>query len=251
MLRPAIKLRKSGEKAVIFRCNGVIRELQTSLIVAETYLGINPDLKFVIHLNDDKSDDTVENLFLSSTAEAVQDLIVRLQSESKKPNELFMKADYTNKKGMRLANHYLVSTYSKVYSMKRKCYVKTMSKEELPKEAFVMYNLGATTGGKLKVMAHRLCYWNFKGPIPDNLKVDHIDRTPGINHISNLRLAAKKENAQNKATNKAIKSPFEAQYKYLNMHESLSITCYGSFKMSSWVVRVMIIIDTLFIICVV
>lgn len=52
--------------------------------------------------------------------------------------------------------------------------------------------------GKRCLQAHNIIWELHNGPIPDGLCVDHIDTDPRNNHISNLRLASKSDNACNK-----------------------------------------------------
>ena len=53
--------------------------------------------------------------------------------------------------------------------------------------------------GKMKkVLAHRIIWQLFNGPIPDGSVLDHIDRNRLNNKISNLRLATSRQNAQNR-----------------------------------------------------
>lgn len=46
-------------------------------------------------------------------------------------------------------------------------------------------------------MLHRLLYEVFVGPIPDGKEIDHIDRNPANNDLSNLRLASRSQNNTN------------------------------------------------------
>lgn len=50
------------------------------------------------------------------------------------------------------------------------------------------------------LLLHRLVWMLQNGEIPEGTEVDHIDRNKGNNHPSNLRLATKSENAQNRTT---------------------------------------------------
>lgn len=50
--------------------------------------------------------------------------------------------------------------------------------------------------GKL-LLAHRIIWEMFNGPIPEGMEVDHIDTNPSNNDISNLRLATSSNNKWN------------------------------------------------------
>ncbi|WPJ68535.1 hypothetical protein OMDBNIEC_00049 [Salmonella phage STP-SP5] len=45
--------------------------------------------------------------------------------------------------------------------------------------------------------AHRIIWEMFKGPIPEGLMIDHIDRNRSNNRIENLRLVSRSGNAKN------------------------------------------------------
>lgn len=47
------------------------------------------------------------------------------------------------------------------------------------------------------LLAHRIIYSHFHGPIPDWLQIDHIDGNPKNNKIDNLRLVTCSGNQQN------------------------------------------------------
>lgn len=49
-------------------------------------------------------------------------------------------------------------------------------------------------GVRLHLAAHRLIYYHFKGAIPDNMTVNHIDGNPLNNHPDNLELLSHKDN---------------------------------------------------------
>lgn len=48
-----------------------------------------------------------------------------------------------------------------------------------------------------KVLAHRVIWEMFNGPIPKDMFIDHINRDPGDNRIRNLRLVTRQENQFN------------------------------------------------------
>jgi hypothetical protein len=55
----------------------------------------------------------------------------------------------------------------------------------------------------------RLVYESFVGSIPDGLHVDHIDRNPINNHVSNLRLATRRQNRHNSKPNAGSKTGYK------------------------------------------
>ena len=64
-------------------------------------------------------------------------------------------------------------------------------------------NIGLCKNGKIKTFRiHRLVALHYI-PNPENkLEVDHLDRDPSNNHVSNLRWVTRLENNQNKGNNK-------------------------------------------------
>lgn len=56
-------------------------------------------------------------------------------------------------------------------------------------------------GKAKKYYLHRIIYEAHYGKIPDNLVIDHIDRNPQNNDITNLRLVPQSINNMNKTTN--------------------------------------------------
>lgn len=57
---------------------------------------------------------------------------------------------------------------------------------------YICYN------GKNTVLVHRLVYEAFKGEIPKELEIDHIDRNKNNNNPDNLRLVTRFENLLNR-----------------------------------------------------
>lgn len=59
---------------------------------------------------------------------------------------------------------------------------------------YIVATLTDDTGYRAPRKVHRLVYITYKGPIPDGIQVDHIDRVRWNNHISNLQLLNYKDN---------------------------------------------------------
>ena len=55
-----------------------------------------------------------------------------------------------------------------------------------------------TPWGRKHLQVHRVIWELAYGPIPDGMEIDHIDRNPSNNRLSNLRLVTHSENNQNK-----------------------------------------------------
>lgn len=58
-------------------------------------------------------------------------------------------------------------------------------------------------------LVHRVCYELCVGAIPEGSKIDHVDRSPSNNRISNLRLASTAQNAMNKCHSSGSVSGFK------------------------------------------
>lgn len=54
--------------------------------------------------------------------------------------------------------------------------------------------------------AHRAIWEAFYGAIPDGMEIDHIDRDPTNNALTNLRLATRQQNARNNSGHRRRKS---------------------------------------------
>lgn len=53
-------------------------------------------------------------------------------------------------------------------------------------------------GFRVRIVVHRLVFEAFVGPIPEGFYIDHIDRDPKNNALSNLRMVTQKENCANR-----------------------------------------------------
>lgn len=62
------------------------------------------------------------------------------------------------------------------------------------------------------VLVHRLVYEAFKGEIPEDLEIDHIDRNKHNNNPNNLRLVTRAENLDNRDLNHFL-SEFGKKFK--------------------------------------
>lgn len=66
-----------------------------------------------------------------------------------------------------------------------------------------MFSVGGRAGGN--VSAHRFAY-ELSSPIPEGMEIDHICRNRLCVKLSHLRLATRKENAENRAAHRNSKS---------------------------------------------
>lgn len=92
--------------------------------------------------------------------------------------------------------------------------------------------------GNKHYLVHKLMYELFIGPVPEGYELDHKDRNPSNNILSNLRLTTKQGNTANRekknnntsgykgvASNYRIKKPWRAYIGYKGKHVNL-----GSFS---------------------
>lgn len=80
------------------------------------------------------------------------------------------------------------------------------------KDGYVMLSVGTSgKGGKL-YYAHRVAWEMIYGEIPEGLEIDHIDRNPSNNRISNLRLVTSEGNSFNTGGWKNASSTFKGVY---------------------------------------
>jgi parvulin-like peptidyl-prolyl isomerase len=95
---------------------------------------------------------------------------------------------------------YRISPTGDVISLKKNKISKL--KNTITKNGYVSIKLSKKGQGKQTFeLIHRLVYLTFIGEIPQGLEIDHIDRDKLNNNISNLRIATRSENMQNKKPN--------------------------------------------------
>lgn len=107
---------------------------------------------------------------------------------------------------------YAVSTFGRTCSLRRTIHQKNGSLRIYPpcllngeynRDGYRMILINYNTGNRKLVSVHRLVAEAFI-PNPDNLLVvDHVDRNPKNNHVSNLRWATHLQNILNSDTRKA------------------------------------------------
>ena len=94
---------------------------------------------------------------------------------------------------------YYVTKDGNVYVVKYNTLVKELTKVQCGhNREYLGCNIGGRTGPG-RIYLHRLVYETFKGPIPKDMEIDHIDGNKHNNHIDNLRLVTPKENAMHRS----------------------------------------------------
>lgn len=63
-----------------------------------------------------------------------------------------------------------------------------------------------------QIMAHRVAWVYMYGPIPEGMEIDHKDRNPNNNAISNLRLATRSDQNRNKRVQSNNRSGLKGAY---------------------------------------
>jgi hypothetical protein len=81
--------------------------------------------------------------------------------------------------------------------------------------------------GNCRFQAHRLVYLITKGPIPDGMDVDHIDRDRRNNAPYNLRLATKAENSLNRSKYKNNTSGFPGVRWFAKLSKWIAYISFG------------------------
>lgn len=89
---------------------------------------------------------------------------------------------------------YYISNYGRLYSFKSKNYFRLKPR----KTKYCVASLRTNSKKQVLQFVHRLVIVSFKGLSESiDLVIDHIDRNPSNNYLSNLRYATKSENSKN------------------------------------------------------
>lgn len=94
---------------------------------------------------------------------------------------------------------YKVSSEGRLISAKTN---KELRAQCLPNKNYLRAYLCVKDKKYWKVQVSRLVYTHFIGQIPDGKEIDHIDRNPKNNSVSNLRCVSKTENQFNRVKSK-------------------------------------------------
>ena len=89
-----------------------------------------------------------------------------------------------------IRSNYDVSEYGNVKNIKTGKMLLPYTLKESGRERVLLH----LNGKKFYIKIYRLVYIAFKGPIPENMTVDHIDENRNNNHISNLRILSASDN---------------------------------------------------------
>ena len=114
---------------------------------------------------------------------------------------------------------YMISEYGNVFSFVTNKMIKQSKLHHSERIKVGLY----INGNKYTYRIHRLVYETFKGPIPKDMTVDHIDENIYNNHISNLRLLTREENAKSYFSNhqgERLSYPNETTIKYFKLLKS-------------------------------
>ena len=108
---------------------------------------------------------------------------------------------------------YYVSDQGEVFSTWRGCpsgrvkvnrYLMSQATDDIGRKSVRLNNKN--------VRIHRLVYETFIGDIPNGKLVDHIDRNPSNNNLTNLRIASKFENQRNMNIRRDNKTGYKGVY---------------------------------------
>lgn len=67
-------------------------------------------------------------------------------------------------------------------------------------------------GKKGNQLVHHLVTFTFLGPMPDGMEVDHIDRVPTNNALTNLRYVSRAENVRNRRYKPVARRSFRSYF---------------------------------------
>lgn len=119
--------------------------------------------------------------------------------------------------------HYVYTPTKKIFVRERiiKHYVTKLS-----------YHVVTLSNNKVKKLCqvHRLVYESFIGEIPEGMEIDHIDRNPSNNHLSNLRLVTRRGNMYNTKCNKEFPNVVSEKGKYRVAFSCKSKKSFGTYE---------------------
>src|SRR5690606_14509351 len=88
------------------------------------------------------------------------------------------------------------------------------------------------------VTVHKLVYEAFKGVLPAKLNIDHVDRNPENNIVSNLRAVTRSQNSMNRGSLKGSASSYKGVHKHpghwkwrVASHEPQGVVHIGFFEL--------------------
>ena len=116
------------------------------------------------------------------------------KNNNKQLNSKVMK---TNLKPIKDYEGYFINEIGEVYSNKWKKTLRQLKPQRATqsKKKYLQVRLFNFEGGKLYYV-HRLMWETFKGPIPEDKSIDHIDGDTANNNLSNLQLLTRRQNTK-------------------------------------------------------